>query len=709
MTRDPERLLRLLPAIYRTRDVAMGGPLRALLDVIGEQVELVEQDIAQMYDNWFIETCEDWVVPYIGELIGYAPVTAAGEASGRSSREGARRNQFLTPRREVAQTIALRRRRGTLAVLEELANDGAAWPARANELFRAVVVAQHVNFLMQRPGSVLVRNVASLDLVSGAFDQTGYSVDVRRPGSTRTKGRPNIPAVAMWTWRLAAYATTETLARAREADGDGLYSFSILGNDAPLFVRPIAESEATHIAEESNVPAPLRRRALHDNVGAYYGAGLSLRLFKGAESDRGPTEENAVPASAIRVANLSGWYYEPEAGTVVVDPVLGRFAFPLDELPAGDVWATAHHGFSANMGGGEYYRTVSENTAARVYSIAHSDGLDPIRAQLREWEAERTTYPHAILEIGDNGFYTETLDIVLAPGESLQLRAANGVRPILNLVERRPARPDPLVIRGSGGKFTLDGLLVVGRGLRLEGELDCVTIRHCTLVPGWDLTADCGPCNPTEPSILARQFRGMLRIDTSIVGGIHVHDDEVRSDPMHIEILDSIVDATERDHPAIGTQRAGIAHAIVSVARSTIVGTVWTYAMALAENSIFAGNVRVARRQLGCMRFCFVPEDSRTPRRHHCQPDLVRASAAASDAEFEAGRVIPRFTSLRYGRPGYAQLTDTCAAEIRSGADDESEMGAFHDLFQPQREATLGARLDEYIPAGFKAAIIHST
>ena len=56
--------------------------------------------------------------------------------------------------------------------------------------------------------------------------------------------------------------------------------------------------------------------------------------------------------------------------------------------------------------------------------------------------------------------------------------------------------------------------------------------------------------------------------------------------------------------------------------------------------------------------------------------------------------------------PGYCQLAAHCAPEIVSGADDESEMGAFHDLFQPQRTANLRARLDEYTPAGMEAQIL---
>jgi hypothetical protein len=700
-TQYSDRLFRLLPAIHRMRDEdeQAGGALRALLSVIGRQVELVERDILRLYDNWFIETCEDWVVPYLGDLVGYeSPVPI-----------GAGRGGYFAPRREVANTIALRRRRGTLAILELLSNEGAGWPARAGELYRALVVAQHVNFARPgRGGSALVRDADLMDLVNGPFGRTPRSVDVRRPGSSRTRGMANIPSVSLWVWRLSVFPITASLARAREEDGDGLYTFSILGNEAPLFTKAAPENSPTQIAGEPNLPAPIRRRALETDVSRYYGQ--SFQIWKGGESDVGPTKENAVPASAIRVADLSGWYYEPDEGTVVVDPVLGRIAFPLEEAPEGDVWVTYHYAFSAQMGGGEYRRSTREPLDAKVYPVSENDSDEPISQALAAWQAERARYPHAVLEIIDNGFYSESLAIELTSGESLQIRSASGHRPVLDLEDRRPSRSDPLIVRGDkGGRFTLDGLLVMGRGLRLEGELDCVTIRHTTLVPGWDIVCDCEPCNPTEPSISLREMKGRLRIDHSIIGGIHVFEDEVRVDPVAIEIRDSIVDATDIEHPAIGTQRAGIAHAVATISRSTIIGTVWTHSIELSETSIFLGDVRVARRQIGCVRFCYVPDESRTPRRYHCQPDLVRSAASAGEEDAEAARVRPRFTSLRYGQPAYCQLADACAVEIRTGADDESEMGAFHDLFQPQREAALTTRLGEFVPSGVDSGVIHST
>ena len=202
----------------------------------------------------------------------------------------------------------------------------------------------------------------------------------------------------------------------------------------------------------------------------------------------------------------------------------------------------------------------------------------------------------------------------------------------------------------------------------------------------------------------------------------------MQTDPIPISITDSILDATDPDKEAIGAPGYAVAHAVLTMLRCTVFGIVDVHAVALAENCIFASCLNVARRQLGCMRFCHVPYGCRTPRRYHCQPDLaaqtmeetLRGAAAAqglpapSQAELDAAkarerlRVRPQFNSERYGTPTYCQLSDNCADEIKRGADDESEMGVFHDLFQPQREANLLARLDEFTPAGMDAGVIYA-
>jgi hypothetical protein len=207
-------------------------------------------------------------------------------------------------------------------------------------------------------------------------------------------------------------------------------------------------------------------------------------------------------------------------------------------------------------------------------------------------------------------------------------------------------------------------------------------------------------------------------IEHSIIGSIQIHENAVTSDPIPVTITDSILDAAGDDKEAIGSPGTAGAHATLTIRRTTVFGVVAVHAIVLAEDSIFRDCLNVARRQIGCMRFCYVPAGCRTPRRYRCQPDGVIevAKAAFPDPAQRARaianeklRVQPQFTARRYGMPAYAQLALACAIEIRRGAEDESEMGAFHNLYQPQREAILTARLDEFTPAGMEAGIIFAS
>src|SRR5436309_5285642 len=358
---DPrlDRLYKLLPAVCRMRDADQKYPLQALLRVIAEQVNVVEDDMQQLYEDWFIETAEDWMVPYIADLIGYRPVSDAGQVGEVMTAEGRALNRVLIPRREVANTIGYRRRKGTIALLELLANDVAGWPARAVEFFKLLGWNQNYNHLhLHRAMTTALRRVEDLDLIGGPFDPLAHTVDVRRINSHRRIGRYNIPSVAVFVWRLRSYSVTHCPAHCEEKVHPNCYTFSLLSQDAPLFIKPEPEPGPTHIAEELNVPAGIRRLAFAKNPERFYGAEKSLAIW--AEGWAGFDAAHPVPVKAIIPADLSGWQYAPPLKHIAVDPVLGRFAFPLDQdqLPKKGVRVTYHYGFSADIGGGEYSRPI---------------------------------------------------------------------------------------------------------------------------------------------------------------------------------------------------------------------------------------------------------------------------------------------------------------------------------------------------------------
>jgi hypothetical protein len=750
MTKNPDRLYELLPVIYRQRDVAQGYPLQALLRVITEQVNVVEADMDQLYENWFIETCQDWVVPYIGDLIGYQPVHEAGEPGEVSTAQGSQRNKILVSRQEVANTIRYRRRKGTLALLELLAHDVAGWPARAVEFYRLLGRTQglnHVRLAHGRTADLRLGNM--LDLQGTPFTDLAHTVDVRRVNSPRRSGWPAINGVGLFVWRLKSYSVTETPAYCLEQVGPHVYTFSALGNDTPLYNRPQPEPEPTHIAEPLNLPIPIRRRPFEERVerdgkkvtqasADYYGADRSLLIWAADWPRKGAAQPLAN--SQILPADLSDWQYTVPRNFVAVDPELGRILFPANQLPKQGVRVSYHYAFSADMGGGEYNRVLSQPAGAVVYPVR---GKDELQKALAAWDENSPAFENqpaqAVIEIMDSGVYTLPIRIHLKAEHDLQLRAANGTRPIIRLLDYMADRPDAFTVTGeAGSRFTLDGLLINGRSLQILGpEIDpeapldahpvedlCrLTIRHTTLVPGWMLDNNCEPRRPNEPSLELINTGAHVHIERSILGTIQVTADQVRTDPITIHLSDSILDATgsDCDSPAceaLGAPGWPLAHAVLTVLRSTVIGKVFAHAIDLAENSIFMSRVRVGRRQRGCMRFCYVAPGSRTPRRYQCQPDLVEQIVMATvpegperdqAKEREQLRVWPQFNSTRYGTPTYCQLALTCAPEIRRGADDESEMGAFHDLYQPQREANLRARLDEYNPAGMDAGLIFAS
>ena len=721
-----DRLYELVPVVYRLRDAAQGYPLRALLQVIAEQVNLIEDDIAQLYENWFIETCQDWVVPYIGTLVGYNAIADLNELSDVTSVQGEARNRILIPRAEVANIVRFRRRKGTLALLEELASAIAGWPAKAIEFYKLLGVTQNINYLhMARGRTGELRDGDALENLDTAFDEMSHTVDVRRVNSSHFAGHPNIPEVGVYVWRLNAYSVTQVPAYCFEEESPNCYFVNVLGHDTPLYTRPRQTGGRT--PSELDLPIPIRRRSfetqeLEERPGAttsgipfYYGDGKSLQIFLGA-----PTQP--VPADRIVAADLSGWNYRPSGTEVAVDPALGRIMFPPGQPRKQGVWVSYYYGFSADIGGGEYERTLSQPADATFYEVGTLPGMSTrINDALTKWQADAPR--HAVIEITDSGVYVEQLHIELKAGQTLQLRAANRTRPVLRLLDWQTSQSDDLTVSGEANSyFTLDGLLITGRGVQVDGDIAGVVLRHCTLVPGWTLDCNCEPKRPTEASLQLTDGPECLTVERSIVGAIQVDRNEVKRVPMKIQISDSIVDSTSVDAVALGAPGSLCAHANLTLLRSTVFGQVQTRGLDLAENSILMGTARVCRRQQGCMRFCYVAPGSRTPRRYECQPDLV---LQAVDARFAQGdittverdvlkqaeglRVTPVFNSTRYGSPTYCQLSDFCAEEIRRGAEDESEMGVFHDLYQPQRTDNLRTRLNEYMVAGMDVGIIFAS
>ncbi|MFG2296012.1 hypothetical protein [Streptomyces sp. NPDC048603] len=720
MTEGPEAadgpLYALLPALHRRRDAEQGHPLRALLAVIEEQHALLRDSVRQSYEDWFVETCSPWVLPYLGALVGHDPLPGHEAARAGGEEAAARLAAVLAARRDIARTLANRRRKGTLAVLEDLARDVADWPARAVEFRDLLAFHQPVRRHSGRPEETAdrlrtgrladLRHGDALDLAGGPFDGLAHTADIRRTGSAHAPGgRAGIDGAGLFVWRLTAHSVTRAPAYCTDRDR-GHFTFGILGNDTPLVTRPVREPSPTHLADETNVPAFIRRRAFAERTAHYYGPGKSLCLWRDGDTP--------VPLAEIVPADLTHWNHPPRHGRVAVDPVLGRIAFPARSAPDTGLWVSYHHGFSADMGGGEYPRPQPAGRAPApappeaVYRVGPGEQHERLTDALAHWcrdKAARPALRTAAVELVGSIVLQEQIEIRLDRGDRLTVRAAPRSRPVLRLLDWYANRPDALRVTGTGrGEgplpvLTLSGLLVTGRSVRVQGAVGRVTVRHSTLVPGWSLAGDCRCEHPAEPAIELVRTPACLEIGHSITGSVTVEADATRHPPNRIFVSDSVLDATAAALPALSGPGDCCAYAEFSARRTTVFGGLRTHAVGLVENSILDGPVHVAVRQRGCVRFCWLPAESRTPPPFHCEP------AHSGDP----GRVVPRFTSRTYGTPGYAQLAPGCPPEIRRGADDGSELGSFHDLFQPQREDGLRRRLAEYLPAGSDGDVLFAT
>jgi len=749
------QMYELMPAVYRERDAAEGYPLRALLEIIQEQAEILHTDIGRLRDDFFIETCQRWVIPYIGDLVSNNLLHDASRIEPSKTVDELFRDLTgpdLLPdmavriRADVAKTIYYRRRKGTLPMLEELARDVTGWAAHAVEFFRLLNWTQNLNHLRDEAEDCIdLRTVEKVDRLDGAFDVWSHTVDVRDP--VQTEGWHNIPNIGFFLWRLQSYPLIHV--QAGQGGEAWQFHFSPLGNPAPIFNAWRREGDESGLATEFHVPGPIRPAFFYDDLERYRlqqpprlnvtdlygpldpGSFFIERNGSGVDPAIDPLALPDVFQPQIVCRRLDPWPAAQPAGQhIAVDVAHGRIA-------VGDGFADAttsmdvsyHYGFSADMGGGSYERGkwIIDSSLADLRLFVQQNSPPPgghlsLGSALTEWTSKGK--PNTIITILDNRTYDEPLDIEPADDAWLAIEAASGVRPHI--------QPDGGRIRIIGthtdATVTLSGLLVEG-GVDVEGDFGTLRLIHTTLVPGRALDEDGQPVT-TDPGVLVADTSGGATINTnfelhaafSIMGPVRIPQRAQK-----IYMLDCIVDGIGTSAiAATGTTDQPVTSATIE--RTTIFGQSFFRSIELATEVIFTETVYTEERHKGCVRFSFVPHGSRTPRRYRCQPDFetekvirkAKDRAKAEDiplvpSDLDEIRndiqawLVPGFTAGDYGLPGYAQLQITSPVQIRTGAEDGSEMGVFSHLKQPQRETNLHIRLNEYLPFGLVPGIIFDT
>jgi hypothetical protein len=685
-----EKLYELLPAVYRQRDIENGKPLEALLGIIAEQVEILENDIACLYENLFIETCDEWVVPYIGDLVGARILHHAQNAT-----------TTVSQRAWVANTIRYRQGKGTARILEQIARDVTGWDAHVVEFFQILSTTQNLNHLRLQNTRIDIRDPDKLELLDTAFDTIPHTIDVRN--ITSGGGYHNIPNIGIFLWRLQAYEAKNVPSFDM---GEGKFTFSQLGYDMPLFNAPTTETTATtmthnNTSEEIKVPGLIRRFALYNHLEDYYssrGRERSIKIM---------VDGKTVSSSRIVVCDLEDWMHRPLSGKVAVDPERGRISFPINEIPE-DVHVTYYYGFSSDLGGGFYRRPELDLLPeAKTYTISklklESESFPSIEDATSQWEVDGKL--NAIFKILDSESYEISPALLLPENRTVAILAAQKQRPVIRVrqeeeVEEESAIESSLQITGGGdgSRLILDGLLL-DLHLRITEKLHDLEIHHCTLVP-------------REEASISYEDKYTLHVslDRTICGSIILKgSEEAENQESELKIIDSIVDGRaanvpENENDDNNVKRMAIECFKALMENSTVFGEVGVVLLDLASNTIFTDKVKVERRQHGCVRFSYIPDGSEVPRRYRCQP--AHGIDAPSMAESSFKKIYPRFTSERYGDPGYAQLHRDVAPEIFEGGDNGAEMGAFNHLYQPQRISNLKLSLEEYLRFGLEAGIL---
>ncbi len=665
-----DQLYALLPSVYRVRDAEQGYPLKALMAVLGEQVAVLEENLQQLYDDQFIETCADWVVPYIGALVGANGLNPPTSEIGTYDPLP---NVSVSPRAVVANTIGYRRRKGTAVVLEQLARDVIGWDAHAVEFFQLLIGAQNVNHV--RPAAIMspdLRKWEPLQYIDTPFDTIPRLIDVRRIASKR--GKYNIPNVGIFIWRIQSYPISNAPAYAVDASR---FKFSALGIDAPLYTAPRTETEFSQLVQPIDAPLQIQPLILNAHLSDYYGNGLSIKILACAIPSAGSTilfhSKNQISVCSLKDVGAT-WGVTPKNDIYAVDPVLGRLLLAAN-APSSNVQVSYHYGFLADIGGGEYGRVTTFQSLAPLAQVP--EPLPTIQAGLDTLTGTGT------LEITDSGTYSETPSLHVAAGEQIEIRAADLCRPVIALSGTMK------LSGGANSELTLNGLVITGGSVQVTGNISKLTILHCSLVG-----------SGSKPALVINAPNVTVEIHWSIIAGVRV------ANTATAEIQDSIVDsgaATSVAYAAPGNAGAG---APLTIQNVTVIGTVHTQTLELASNTIFYGSgaqaVLAEQLQSGCVRFSYAPLDPKRRDGTGAMPglgrDLTRMRSCA-----------PCFNSTQYGAPDYCQLSSACSSLVLTGSDDNSEMGVYHGLYQPQREANLVQQLGDYLRFGLEAGIFFAS
>ncbi|MCB9744492.1 MAG: hypothetical protein H6741_19745 [Alphaproteobacteria bacterium] len=660
-----ERLYSLLPAHLRRQDQAQGGPLRALLALMQSELDRVEDATWAQHLASFVETCDEATLPLLGELVGLDLTTMALPFSRRA---------------RVADATRLRARRGTPAALEQALSAASGWRARVLE-YPAQLASWHSRLPHPAapPSLASVRDVAAMDRVGGPFDACAHLPDLRVPVADRPGAAPRwgTGRVGVFLWRQAVAALDDATLRPA-ASAPGGFHVDPHRRDTPLFTAagPLPDLDG-RVGPEA-VPGRLTRGVLARDLreaGQLIGpeGSLSLRLLQDGAW-------RSLTSGELAARDLSDWA-RPSGDTLAyVDPDLGRIcvAEGFEAVRARFVCATPGELGAAPRP--PRLQSLDED----VLLIELTEDSSSLSEQLERAEQALAEAPERAVCLRLHGARLHTLSrpLTLPPGAELRLEAATLARPVLlDGLELRATDPS-----GPPPRLTLWGLSLAAPLVLAHAAQ--TTLTRCTLWP------DAGASLRSDPA--------------GQVGTLHLRRCLIRQLDSALELaafsLEDCLVAGDLDAPGLSA----------SLQRCTVLGATRLARMPLAEDCVFRGEVQVEDRSRGAVRFCALPESALTPPRSRCQPEqallsLQQAGAPPEDLEAARLRLALRFEALSPSAPAFGQLSPACAAELRFGASDGGELGAFHHLATAWRSRAVTETLAEHLPPGVTADLLYAT
>ncbi len=672
------RIKRAVDPTSTTRDIEDFGPLRTLASLIAREGQIVDEALDQHYANAFIETCAPWVIPYLGDLLGVRGLADIPEG--------------IDMRARVANALDLRSRKGTLRALEQAAADSSGWPVYAVEYWKKLVHTQSMRLTHPAMGrTVNTRDKPAMARIGMPFERDGRNVEVRRI-ETAT-GRWNLGNIGLHVWRLRPYSISGHVALPVGTRRD--FRFHPLGCDAQLYARTGLDAGTDVPSLEADMPAPITRNIMAEDESRFYGPGKAMLIQVG---------NTVVPVENIKAANLASRAApgapEPDwtrsggiSGVTLIDPELGRIV--IDPDLSGPVRVTCHFARVLEIGGGEHGRVHSIGSIEDGITIAPSNNLV---TAINGAGGEGTFLLEQSSHYSANGTITVPADGIL------RIVAIDGA-----FATVRIGSAGLTIALGDNATLELNGLRLHNGAVTITGTGAAINIHESTLVPGLALGIDGAAASPGAVTLDCRTAGAALRMDRCISGLVQVAQD------MDVCISETILDAGDPADMAF-RPAPGAARVTVAFDRCTILGRVATGAFTdgaraapagfgvaidsderlATSDTLFFGRtappVAAEFRQIGCIRFSYVPEGSLPPRLYRC----VRTPE-------------PIFDSTRYATADYMLLGSRNEEAITGGAENGGEIGAYNRAAHQARASNIRRSIDDFLRFGHAAGQFNET